>query len=165
MRITLSYQVGRRTQAFTLIEMLIVLFVIAALAMVVFPSLTGVNRKAREADLAGQLRSLREAIQQFENDCGDYPATLDQLLVRPSTAMGGGGIAIDPDDWQGPYLIVFNGALPKDPFTESYVTWQYTPATGEVRSGAALVSLKMEQPGPFAGTLADVQERIRQAYR
>jgi sugar/nucleoside kinase (ribokinase family) len=39
----------------------------------------------------------------------------------------------------------------------------YAPAEA-LKYAAALVSLKMETPGPFTGTLGDVRNRIRQAY-
>ncbi len=134
---------SKRT-GFTLIEVLIVITVIAILAMIVIPRLMGVGRKAKESNLRGQLHSMRNAIQQFEADCGDYPTTLDQLLTRPSDGSGGGGISLDVDGWQGPYMVAPNGLLPQDPFTESYTTWAYTAATGEVHSGSTLTSINAE---------------------
>jgi len=47
----------------------------------------------------------------------------------------------------------------------SYITERLTRGIPEaLRTAAALVSLKMEAPGPFAGTRGDVEEYIREFY-
>jgi len=61
----------RSADAFTLIEMLIVITIIGVLAVIVIPRLLGTGRKANEAALRGTLHQLRNAIQQFQADCGD----------------------------------------------------------------------------------------------
>ena len=136
----------RRTRAgFTLIEMLIVIVVIAILALIVIPRLMGAGRKAKEAALRGDLHQLRNAVQQFEADCGDYPAALSQLMTQPAAGSSGGqGIALDASGWQGPYLRTPDDNLPKDPFTDSSTTWTYTPATGDLASGSTLTSISGE---------------------
>ena len=136
--------VSGRKRGFTLIEVLIVIVVIAILAMIVIPRLMGVGRKAKESNLRGQLHSVRNAIQQFEADCGDYPPSLDQLLTCPTEGAGGTGISLDVYAWQGPYLVASGGNLPKDPFTDSATTWSYTATLGEVHSGSTLTSITGE---------------------
>jgi prepilin-type N-terminal cleavage/methylation domain-containing protein len=71
----------RRSKGFTLIEMLIVIVVIAILALIVIPRLLGAGRKAKEATLRGDLHQVRNAIQQFEADCGDYPSAISTLMT------------------------------------------------------------------------------------
>jgi general secretion pathway protein G len=137
----LRSSLSRQKQGFTLVEILIVIVVIAILAIIVIPRLMGVGRKAKESNLRGQLHSMRNAVQQFEADCGDYPSSLDQLLTAPSGGTGGGGITLDTLAWQGPYLVSPNGSLPQDPFTESSTTWSYIPASGEVHSGSTLTAI------------------------
>ncbi|MDH4179020.1 MAG: prepilin-type N-terminal cleavage/methylation domain-containing protein, partial [Armatimonadota bacterium] len=101
----MSRMVNRRRKGFTLIEMLIVIVVIAILALIVIPRLLGAGRKAKEATLRGDVHQLRNSIQQFEADCGDYPSALTQLMTTPAAgSTGGGGIALDVNGWQGPYL-------------------------------------------------------------
>jgi general secretion pathway protein G len=136
----------RRTRTgFTLIEMLIVIVVIAILALIVIPRLMGAGRKAKEAALRGDLHQLRNAIQQFEADCGDYPAAASQLMTQPSAGSNGGqGIALDVTAWQGPYLRTPDDDLPKDPFTDSSTSWSYTASTGHVASGSTLTSISGE---------------------
>jgi general secretion pathway protein G len=137
--------VSRKHKGFTLIEMLIVIVVIAILALIVIPRLLGAGRKAKEASLRGDLHQLRNAIQQFEADMGDYPADgkLADLVAAkgsPPTGNGGTGVALDPNGYQGPYLRTPDGGLPKDPFTNA-ADWTYSGATGDVASSSALTAL------------------------
>jgi len=141
----MSRMVNRKSKGFTLIEMLIVIVVIAILALIVIPRLLGAGRKAKEATLRGDVHQLRNSIQQFEADCGDYPSALSQLMTTPAAgSTGGGGIALDVNGWQGPYLRTPDNNLPKDPFTESSTTWSYTSSTGHVASGSTLTAINGE---------------------
>jgi len=141
----MSRMVNRRDKGFTLIEMLIVIVVIAILALIVIPRLLGAGRKAKEATLRGDLHQLRNSIQQFEADCGDYPLALADLMTVPAAGSDGGtGIALDVVGWQGPYLRTPDGNLPKDPFTDSGTTWSYTASTGSVASGSTLTAINGE---------------------
>ena len=137
----MSRMVNRKSKGFTLIEMLIVIVVIAILALIVIPRLLGAGRKAKEATLRGDLHQIRNSIQQFEADCGDYPSALAQLMTVPGAGNGGTGIALDVNGWQGPYLRTPDSNLPKDPFTESSTTWSYTANTGHVASGSTLTAI------------------------
>ena len=48
----------------------------------------------------------------------------------------------------------------------AYITERLTqPIAGALTTAAALVSLKMETPGPFTGTRVDVEEYIKAFYR
>jgi general secretion pathway protein G len=142
----MSRMVNRKSKGFTLIEMLIVIVVIAILALIVIPRLLGAGRKAKEATLRGDLHQIRNSIQQFEADCGDYPGSLAELMdPGPSLgSTGGTGIALDVAGWQGPYLRTPDGAMPKDPFTDSSTTWAYDPPTGNVTSGSTLTAINGE---------------------
>ena len=137
--------VDRKHKGFTLIEMLIVIVVIAILALIVIPRLLGAGRKAKEATLRGDLHQLRNAVQQFEADCGDYPLALGDLQTKPADGTnGGGGVSLDVNGWQGPYLRTPDGGLPVDPFTTA-ADWDYsTPATGEVHSASTLTAINGE---------------------
>ena len=139
----MSRMVSRKHKGFTLIEMLIVIVVIAILALIVIPRLLGAGRKAKEASLRGDLHQLRNAIQQFEADMGDYPSALTQLVeAKGSTGFGtgGSGIALDDTGYQGPYLRTPDWGLPKDPFTNA-ADWTYAKASGDVASASPLTAL------------------------
>jgi len=136
----MSRMISRKHKGFTLIEMLIVIVVIAILALIVIPRLLGAGRKAKEATLRGDLHQIRNAIQQFEADCGDYPADIAQLQTGPVSGDGGSGIELDGAGWQGPYLRTPDDNLPVDPFTTA-ADWSYTPATGHVQSNSSLSAI------------------------
>ena len=139
----MSRMVSRKHKGFTLIEMLIVIVVIAILALIVIPRLLGAGRKAKEATLRGDLHQIRNAIQQFEADLGDYPASLDQLVAlkaTPPSGAGGTGLDLDSNGYQGPYLRTPDGGLPIDPFT-ALPDWAYDGPTGEVHSASTMGAL------------------------
>jgi type II secretion system protein G len=140
----MSRMVNRKHKGFTLIEMLIVIVVIAILALIVIPRLLGAGRKAKEATLRGDLHQIRNAIQQFEADCGDYPYEISQLMTAPADgSQGGTGVDLDVTAWQGPYLRTPDDDLPVDPFRLPTETprWDYTRSTGHVQSLSSLSAI------------------------
>ncbi len=137
----MSRMLRKGSRGFTLIEMLIVIVVIAILALIVIPRLLGAGRKAKEATLKGDLHQIRNAVQQFEADMGDYPAAKEDLVATTApTGTGGQGLDLDSAGYQGPYLRTPDGGLPKDPFT-TLADWAYTASTGEVHSASTLNGL------------------------
>ena len=89
-----------RTTGFTLIELLVVLAIIASLLTLSVPRYFGSLAKASETVLAENLRLLRETLDRFYGDTGQYPESLEQLVEKK-------------------YLR----ELPVDPITESTQTW------------------------------------------
>ncbi len=134
----------RRAFGFTLIEMLIVICVIATLAILVIPHLMGAQRRAKEAQLSGDLEIMRNAIERFEASTGAWPPALIDVVARNGAAisadMDGRGGGVDRGGYDGPYLAFPDGRLPKDPFTETD-DWVYNNATGELHSNSALRAL------------------------
>jgi general secretion pathway protein G len=110
---------GRR-RGFTLIELLVVLGIIALLLTLAVPRYFPSVDKTKEVILADNLRNTRLTIDQYYDDTGRYPDSLDQLVEKK-------------------YLR----AVPVDPITDSSATWVLVapddPAKGAVfniRSGA-----------------------------
>jgi len=103
----------RRRDAFTLIEVLVVIVVIAILATFVAPSLFRNVGDARVATARTQIETFGTALDSYRLDNGSYPSTaqgLDALWQRPS---------VDPPmNWRSPYL---RKAVPKDPWGRAYV--------------------------------------------
>lgn len=71
--------------AFTLVELLTVLAIIALLVGLLIPSLTMIRNVAKEAKQKAQLTEIGLALTAFRNDYGDYPPS-DQLSHDTSVA-------------------------------------------------------------------------------
>lgn len=136
---------SRRKRAFTLIEVLMVVLVIAILGSIVITRVVGASRKSRETNLRGNLSRLRYAIQYFENHTGAYPPQLRDIIARNAGAISadqdGQGRTIDKSEYKGPYISPNDGAgLPADPFT-GQADWTYDNATGDVHSASPKLAL------------------------
>ena len=97
--------------AFTLIELLLVLVILAILAAVVVPKFTARSEQAKEAAAKTDIANMETALDAFEIDTGRYPSSdegLAALVNQPNNANG----------WKGPYLkkMVVN-----DPWGNPYV--------------------------------------------
>jgi general secretion pathway protein G len=84
-------------RAFTLIELLLVLVILAVLAAVVVPRLTGRVADARRGGTVTTISNVKTALGIFETDIGRYPTSEEGLtyLIQNSGS--------DPL-WKGPYL-------------------------------------------------------------
>jgi len=71
---------GSRKSGFTLLELLIVITIIGILATIAMPQLKDMPRRAAEAVLKTDLRTMRDCISQYYGDKGHYPASLDELV-------------------------------------------------------------------------------------
>jgi general secretion pathway protein G len=102
---------GTRT-GFTLIELLLVLVILASLAGIVLPKLTGRSQQAKITAARTQISQFEVALDAFEIDVGRYPTTVEGLraLVDKPTS--------DSDGWQQPYL---RRGIPQDPWGNDYV--------------------------------------------
>lgn len=105
--------VARSRSAFTLIEILVVIVVIAILASLVAPEVFSHVGEAKVATATTQMEELASALDMYRLDNGSYPSTdqgLAALTMLPS---------LDPPaNWKGPYL---RKAVPLDPWQHPYV--------------------------------------------
>jgi general secretion pathway protein G len=100
----------QRQQAFTLVEMLLVLFILGTLAAIVIPKLSGRSQQAKITAAKSQISSFEMALDSFEVDTGYYPKGgdgLNALIQQPSGAT----------NWRGPYL---KKGIPIDPWGNPY---------------------------------------------
>jgi len=126
---------GRR--AFTLVELLVVIVVLAVLAAIVLPKFMDSSRRSKESALRSDLKLLRNAIALFHTDTGAYPKTLADLAATSAPAKGldasGSDVNITAGDWHGPYLQ----EVPNDPVSGSAFDYGTTaPNVGKVTSSA-----------------------------
>jgi general secretion pathway protein G len=109
----------QRSKGFTLIELLVVLSVIALLLSLAAPRYFQHVERSKEAVLKENLATVRDAIDQYHADTGQWPANLSDLVEQR-------------------YLR----AVPTDPLTDSHETWQEIPphtgddGVADIRSGA-----------------------------
>ena len=97
--------------AFTLIELLLVLVILAVLAAVVVPKFTNRSEQARVTAAKTGISSIETALDAFEVDNGRYPTSderLDALVNAPPNVQ----------NWHGPYI---KGGVPTDPWGNPYV--------------------------------------------
>ena len=67
--------------AFTFIEILIVIAIIAILAATIFPNFVSFDSEARVSSTKSSLESLRTAVNLFRAKQGSYPASLEDLTT------------------------------------------------------------------------------------
>ena len=98
-----------RRAAFTLVEMLLVLVILAVLAAIVIPKFAGRGQQAKESAAKMDISNFSGALDAFEVDNGYYPqgtAGLNALVEQPNNL----------PSWKGPYL----NRIPLDPWGHAY---------------------------------------------
>lgn len=70
----------KRQRGFTLLELIIVIAIIGILATIAMPKMKDMPRRASEATLKQNLRTMRDCIDQYYGDKGRYPASLETLV-------------------------------------------------------------------------------------
>jgi len=99
-------------RAFTLIEILVVVTILAMLASAIVLSFSGETDRARVARAKSDIATLENAIDRFKLDMRRYPAEEEGLVAlaqRPDSE--------DATRWKGPYIK----RLEKDPWGNPYV--------------------------------------------
>lgn len=111
---------ARGQAAFTLVELLVVMAIIASLLTIAVPRYLNSVEKSREAVLRANLALTRQMLDQYFEDNGKYPDGLDTLVSNK-------------------YLR----SVPQDPITGSSASWVIVPpaaadngGVADVRSGA-----------------------------
>ena len=120
----------RNQKGFTLVELLIVVIILGILAAVVIPQFNSAASESKEAALASNLATVRQAVEMFKvqhNDAFPGATMVTQLTTTTDTA-GAAGKAY------GPYL---RDSFPKNPIDSvgAVVTAATTPATPSAAGG------------------------------
>lgn len=120
-----------RRRAFTLVELLVVIVVLAVLAAIVLPKFMDSSARSKESSMKTDLKLVRNAISAFQADCGKCPNSLADLAeVDKTKVKDSAGAVVSATDWHGPYLET----VPTDPISGTAFT--YTAGTGKVASSA-----------------------------
>jgi prepilin-type N-terminal cleavage/methylation domain-containing protein len=69
--------------AFTLVEMLVVIAIIAMLAAILMPAIWSAVLKARNAAVISDISQLEMAIEEYKNQYGDYPPNFVEMAPTP----------------------------------------------------------------------------------
>ena len=67
-------------RGFTLLELIVVVAIVGILATIAMPALKDMPRRAQEAVLKTNLRTIRDLLDQHYGDKGQYPPTLEVLV-------------------------------------------------------------------------------------
>jgi type II secretion system protein G len=122
-------------KAFTLVELLIVIIIVAVLAAVAIPKFANSSQRSKESALRAELSLLRNAVELFKTDTGVFPNSLADLAATAAPANGkdaaAATVAITAADWKGPYVSRIN----TDPVGGAAFEYTVTsPNVGRVRS-------------------------------
>ena len=101
----------RGIAGFTLIEIMVVVFILGLLVTLVAPRIVGRTDEARRTKAAADIKGIEEALHLYKLDNGFYPTTdqgLQALVAKPTA----GPV---PPNWR-PYL----DKLPSDPWKGPY---------------------------------------------
>jgi general secretion pathway protein G len=101
-----------KRRAFTLIELLLVLVILATLAAIVTPMFAKRSQQAKITAARTQLSYFEVALDAFEIDVGRYPTNVEglrALVEKPAS---------NAEGWQQPYL---KSDVPKDPWGGEYI--------------------------------------------
>lgn len=99
-----------RPDAFTLIEVLLVLIILVVIGSIVAPNMFGAKEQADINAAKSQVTMLDSTMDLYRLDLGSYPDSLESLRERPSDSKLS-------EKWGGPYL---KSPLPADPWGNEY---------------------------------------------
>ena len=116
-RVRISLSAGpRKADGFTLLEIIVVVFILSLLAAIVAPKIMGRTDDARIAEAKVQIRNLETALKLFKMDNGFYPDTEQGLQALVEKPVGG---RVPPNFREGGYLE--QKKIPQDPWGNTYV--------------------------------------------
>lgn len=124
-------------RGFTLIEIMVVVFILGLLITLVAPRILGRTDEARQTKAAADIKAIEQALSLYKLDNGFYPTTeqgLEALVVPPTTGLiprrwKGYLDKVPLDPWDSPYVFESDGA--------AYVLRSFGADASEGGDGAA----------------------------
>lgn len=99
----------KKSKAFTLIELMVVILIIAILAAMVVPRIINRTEEAKVSKAMADLQSISKMLDTFRIDVGFYPNTEEGLYALES---------YDAEGWKGPYT---RKPISVDPWGMEYI--------------------------------------------
>ncbi len=112
----------RNRSGFTLLEVMLVLVIIAAIAGVAVYNIGGIRGRAFKMTASNQIKSFKQALEQYKLFIGSYPSSLEALHEQP-------GDLADPSK----YTQLLKDPIPADPWGNPY-EYKLNGATYDLRS-------------------------------
>ena len=106
----------RDNRGMTLIEIMVVVFILALLAALVAPKIIGRSDDAKIADAKVQIKNIETGLKLYKLDSGVYPATeqgLQALVEKPTVGQ-------IPKNWRADGYLE-GKKIPKDPWGNDYL--------------------------------------------
>ncbi len=106
----------RNRAGFTLLEIIVVVFILSLLVAIVAPKIMGRTDDAKIADAKVQIKNFETALKLYKIDNGSYPTTeqgLESLIEKPTTGQIPGKYR------EGGYLE--QKKIPADPWGNTYI--------------------------------------------
>lgn len=105
-----------RRSGFTLLEVMLVLVIIAAIAGIAVVNIGGFQTNAYKKTAKAEISNLKTMLETYRLTVGTYPSQLDALYEQPSDLSDPSkwfqikSEPIKPDPWERPYEYTLNGA-------------------------------------------------------
>ncbi|MSQ47836.1 MAG: type II secretion system protein GspG [Deltaproteobacteria bacterium] len=114
-----SQLVTRNSKGFTLIEIMVVVFILGLLVTMVAPKIMGRTDEAKRTKAAADVRAIQQALNLYKLDNGRYPTTeqgLQSLVTKPQVGIvparwnpEGYIEKVQLDPWGNGYVYLSNG--------------------------------------------------------
>jgi len=140
----------RKASAFSLVETLVALALIAIIAALVFPTAKAQLDKGQVTAAVQNLQAIREAILAYRENVGFYPSQLVQLVTKPgvsgvttNNSCGTAMLAAPIAKWRGPYLgqAVTTSGLPTGDMLILNALVRNPVNTGSVQDGTLAIEV------------------------
>jgi general secretion pathway protein G len=118
---------ARRPAGYTLLEIMVVVFILGLLATIVAPRILGRTDDARRTKAVADLKGIEQALNLYRLDNGTYPTTeqgLEALVTRPATPPV-------PKAWRSEGYLP---RVPLDPWGKPFVYVLATPQRYALKS-------------------------------